>query len=128
MKFFLGKPGSDYEIENFSSLSDDSSKYGTIKSGVVLPIRKQAMRSGLRAYIINEGGDVPQDPAYNDGQNPNPDTSAAPGNLNWAYIHPARSRGATKGSEGCPTTRNFSAFDRAVQDRSEGNDKMIIFR
>jgi hypothetical protein len=87
------------------------------------------MKSGLKAYIINEGGDVKQDKNYNNGINPSPDSTASENYLNWTYIHPARPRGSTKGSAGCPTTRRFSDFDRAVQNKSDGTDDyMVIFR
>ena len=128
-EFFLGK--ADKTFNNFSTLSDDPSKYGTAAQGVVYDYKKATMDIGIPGLKLNNGGGIPQDPSYNKGINPNIAERPSEKSLDSVYIHGARIdwRRNGAGSHGCPTRAGMGEVFNYLDSTPTGNTgKALIYR
>ncbi len=132
------------KFDNFTSLPDDTEKYGTQKSGEVYDYKKQSMPSnpGLKSYIISDPklgeGKVPQDPKHGDpakgiGKNPFAEERTPP-YVEGTFMHTSKSDGS--GSGGCVMQKGFEgpsglATYLEQKQREEGTGdkgKILILR
>jgi hypothetical protein len=112
VKRVLGSP--DKKFDDFSTLSDNLSQYGTAKSGEIFKYKQESMSWTDRAFhLYTHGGSdhIPQDPKVNGGINPNGNNTF----LDAVFMHAAMVGDATqsgylKGSHGCSTRQGWSGF------------------